>query len=272
MIRDFVAPELRAYFSGGDLFEQLDRMQGEVFREVAARRTFKLDIGGKPYFVKLHHGVGWGEIFKNLFQGRPPVLGARDEWLAIERLTARGVPTMTASLYCERGQNPAALRSAIVTESLEPSTSLEDYETPDPLVKRRILQEVACLSRQMHLAGVNHRDFYLCHFLMRRRESEDAPVELHLIDLHRAQVRDRVPRRWLVKDLGGLLFSALGKGLTRRDLLRFIRIYSDRPLREALRDRALWQCVVARARNLHLQDHESIPADVAQLLRSERAS
>ena len=272
MIRDFVAPELRSHFPDGDLFEQINRMQGQVFREVAARRTFKVAIGGKPYFVKLHHGVGWGEIFKNLFQGRLPVLGARHEWLAIERLTACGVPTMTASLYCERGRNPASLRSAIVTESLEPATSLEDYEPPDPAAKRRILAEVAHLSRRMHLAGVNHRDFYLCHFLMRRRASTDAPVTLHLIDLHRAQVRGRVPRRWLIKDLGGLLFSALNKGLTRRDLLRFVRIYSNRPLREALGDKALWRGVIARTVSLYRQDHEFIPARVVQLLGSEPGS
>ncbi|MST95429.1 MAG: hypothetical protein EXS33_09230 [Pedosphaera sp.] len=42
-------------------------------------------------------------------------------------------------------------------------------------------------------------------------------MELFVIDLHRAQLRDRVPARWLVKDLGGLLFSALDCGLTRRD-------------------------------------------------------
>ena len=90
------------------------------------------------------------------------------------------------------------------------------------------------MARKMHRAGINHRDFYLCHFLMDEPLALDQAPVLHLIDLHRAQIRQNVPRRWLVKDLGGLLFSAFEKGLTSRDLLRFMRLYSDRPLREVL--------------------------------------
>jgi len=264
MIRDYLAPELEPCFSEADLFDQVDALQGDVYRQVATRRTFKVDLGGSAYFVKVHHGVGWGEILKNLFQGRLPVLGARNEWSAIKRLTQRGVPTMTASLYCERGSNPATLRSAIVTESLEPTVSLEDFTTENPLQKRRILSEVARVSREMHRAGVNHRDFYLCHFLM--QEMDSVEPHLYLIDLHRAQIRNRVPLRWQVKDLGGLLFSAFDKQLTRRDLLRFVRIYSDKPLREALADEALWNAVMIRARKLYLQDHDSVPDDIEKLL------
>ncbi|HCV79271.1 MAG TPA: lipopolysaccharide core heptose(I) kinase RfaP, partial [Pseudomonas sp.] len=43
---------------------------------------------------------------------------------------------------------------------------------------------------------------------------------------------------WRDKDLAGLYFSALGIGLTRRDFLRFLRGYFQRPLREILRDEA----------------------------------
>lgn len=268
MIRDFIAPDLRSAFSEDDLFNQVEDLQGEVFRQVERRRTLKIQIGGKPYFLKVHHGVGWGEIFKNLFQGRLPVLGARNEWLAIERLTECGVPTMTASLYCERGSNPAEIRSAIVTESLEATISLEDYETSDCLEKRRILEAVALVAGAMHRAGVNHRDFYLCHFLMQQSGSSPANVDpkLYLIDLHRAQIRNRVPDRWLIKDLGGLLYSAFDKGLTQRDLLRFIRTYSGQPLRQALANRSFWKRVLARAKRLYLQDHDSLPDDVAKLL------
>lgn len=264
MIRDYLTTELKPCFTDSDLFNQVDELQGEVYRQVASRRTFKINLVGRDYFVKVHHGVGWAEIFKNLLQGRLPVLGARNEWRAIKRLTERGVPTMTASLYCERGLNPATLRSAIVTESLEPTISLEDYTTEDPLQKRRVLSEVARVSREMHTAGVNHRDFYLCHFLM--QESELMEPQLFLIDLHRAQVRSRVPLRWQVKDLGGLLFSAFDKHLTQRDLLRFVRIYSGKTLKEALADKALWKAVRNRAKKLYLQDHDTVPADIEKLL------
>ena len=62
---------------------------------------------------------------------------------------------------------------------------------------------------------------------------------LSLIDLHRAQVRDKVPRRWRDKDLSGLYFSALNIGLTERDKLRFLRTYFQRPLRRIITEEAV---------------------------------
>jgi len=48
-------------------------------------------------------------------------------------------------------------------------------------------------------------------------------------------VRAVTPRRWRDKDLAALHFSALDIGLTRNDLLRFVRVYFARPLRMVLR-------------------------------------
>ena len=50
--------------------------------------------------------------------------------------------------------------------------------------------------------------------------------------------RAKVPTRWRNKDLAALYFSALDIGLTRRDLLRFLKAYFQRPLRDTLRDEA----------------------------------
>ena len=265
MTKSFVASEVASYFDSADLFAAVDRLDGEVYRQVENRRTIRVTLGERDYFAKIHQGVGWGEIFKNLFQFRLPVLGARNEWQAIQCLTAADVRTMTAVLFCERGLNPAAQRSAILTQSLGNRVSLEDYVPESVPMKRRLIHEVADMSRKMHAAGVNHRDFYLCHFLMGQTD-RDQP-ELYLIDLHRAQIRSRVPERWLVKDLGGLLFSAFDKSLTRRDLLRFIRVYRPGGLREALTtDRKFWLKVIARARRLYLQDHETVPVQIDRLL------
>ena len=91
----------------------------------------------------------------------------------------------------------------------------------------------------MHGGGVNHRDFYICHFLLHLDPvPSPANFKLSLIDLHRAQIRNKTPRRWRDKDLAGLYFSALEIGLTRRDVLRFLRAYFERPLRVILREEA----------------------------------
>lgn len=228
-----------------DPFAAVEQLQGAVYRELEARRTLRTEVGGQGYFVKIHRGVGWGEIAKNWLTLKHPVLGADQEWKAIKALTAAGVPTMTAVAYGERGRNPARRHSFIITEELAPTISLEDYSRdwmttpPPPALKRALTTEVAEMTRRMHLAGVNHRDCYICHFLLHTDQPPSAAqFRLSLIDLHRAQIRPCVPRRWRDKDLAGLYFSALHIGLTRRDKLRFLRAYFARPLRDVLASEA----------------------------------
>ncbi|HCL78321.1 lipopolysaccharide core heptose(I) kinase RfaP [Stutzerimonas nitrititolerans] len=226
-------------------FVEVERLEGQVYRELEGRRTLRTEVDGRGYFVKIHRGIGWGEIAKNLLTAKAPVLGAGQEWRAIQRLHEVGVPTMTAVAYGERGSNPATQHSFIITEELAPTISLEDFaanwleQPPAPTLKRALIAEVAQMAGTMHRAGVNHRDFYICHFLLHTDKAVTADdFRLSLIDLHRAQTRAATPRRWRNKDLAGLYFSALNIGLTRRDKLRFLRGYFQRPLREILREEA----------------------------------
>ncbi|NMG55883.1 lipopolysaccharide core heptose(I) kinase RfaP [Aromatoleum aromaticum] len=255
----FVDEPFRSLWAGRDPFDMVEALQGEVFRELEGRRTLRVEAGGRGYFVKIHRGVGWREIFKNLLSARLPVLGARNEWQAIRQLDELGVATMKAVAYGERGLNPARQHSFIVTEELAPTVSLEDYCRdwarcpPDSALKRALIERVADMVRRMHEGGMNHRDLYICHFLLHLEPAPTpAALRLSLIDLHRSQIRTRTPRRWRDKDLAALYFSALGIGLTRRDKLRFVRRYFGRPLREVLRDEAvLLARLEAQAGRLH---------------------
>ena len=240
-----LAEPFKRLWAGRDAFAEVEQLQGEVYRELEARRTLRTEVEGRGYFVKIHRGIGWGEIFKNLLTAKLPVLGAGQEWQAIQRLQEVGVPTMTAVAYGERGRNPADQHSFIVTEELAPTVSLEDFsldwckQPPEPRLKRALIAEVARMTAMMHRAGVNHRDCYICHFLLHT----DKPVtaddfKLSVIDLHRAQTRPAITRRWRDKDLAALYFSALDIGLTQRDKLRFLRGYFQQPLRQILREEA----------------------------------
>ena len=40
----------------------------DIYRNKEGRKTLKFNHQGRPYFLKLHLGIGWGEIFKNLFK------------------------------------------------------------------------------------------------------------------------------------------------------------------------------------------------------------
>ena len=80
------------------------------------------------------------------------------------------------------------------------------------------------------------------------------------MDLHRAQIRRRVPRRWRVKDVASLYFSALDIGLTRRDVLRFLRAYFQQPLKTVVAEQAsLLRAVEGKADKLYRRDFGRAP-------------
>ena len=179
-------------------------------------------------------------------------MDASNELRAIHRLQAMDIDTLTPVAFSCEGVNPARRKSCIVTEALLNTVSLEDLASLGPLepvFKRALVRRVAEICRTMHSNGVNHRDLYICHFHLDLDQL--SPPRLYVIDLHRAQTRLVTPRRWLIKDLGGLLFSTRQVNISKRDLLRFIRFYSGVPLRQALKNNGgFWRKVVARANNL----------------------
>jgi len=243
-------------------FDELMALDGEVYRQVARRKTFKFSVNDKEYFAKIHHGVGWVEIIKNLVQGRLPVLGASNEYEAINSLTQLGIKTMTLAAYGQRGKNVAELESFVITESLEPSISLEDFcvdwavKKPSLKLKRALIKNVAEITRCLHQNGINHRDLYICHFLLKEadlaKHLNPAELPLYLIDLHRVQIRLKTPERWLVKDLAALYFSSMDIGLTSRDLYRFVCIYTNSLLRtEFVDNKQFWERVTKKAHQLY---------------------
>ena len=146
-----LAEPFKSLWAGRDAFDAVEGLKGQVYRELEARRTLRTEVDGRGYFVKIHRGIGWGEIVKNLVTAKLPVLGAGQEWRALERLHQVGVPTMTAVAYGERGANPADQHSFIVTEELAPTVSLEDFsidwvkQPPAPALKRALIAESAVM-------------------------------------------------------------------------------------------------------------------------------
>jgi len=233
------------------------KITGTVFRDPvgANRRTLSFEVNDKTYFLKLHWGVGWKEIIKNLITFRLPIIGAENEWQAIRKLESIGVETMELMSYGKQGWNPATQKSFVITAALENTISLEDYcvnwktNPPERKLKRALIKRVAQMTRLLHTHGVNHRDLYICHFLLEEIWSIDNnELHLSLIDLHRVQIRDKTPRRWLVKDLGSLWFSAMEIGLSNSDLLYFIKEYRfSSPAKVLRNEKSFWADVKKRA-------------------------
>ncbi len=261
----FLRPDLVGSWSGDDAFSAAKKQTGTIYRDKEGRRTLRFEHVGRGYFLKLHQGVGWREIFKNLLQGRLPVLGAEHEYQAIRALETLQIDTLTVAGYGRRGCNPATQLSFLITDELHDTESLEDFcrrwpqQPPAFALKLKLLLRVAQIARAVHGAGINHRDFYLCHFLLDVATPVTAENllthRLYLMDLHRAQIRAQVPQRWLIKDLGGLYYSALDIGLTRRDIFRFMRAYRQQPLRTLLStEKIFWLAAKQRAAQIYRRD------------------
>ena len=246
----FLDEPFASLWRGKDVFNEVALLSGEEYRRVKSRRTFRCEAAGRGFFIKHHLGIGWKEIGKDLLQFKKPVTGARGEFRAIRLLEKCGVPTMKCAGFGERFFNPAAKESFIITCELAGMPNLEDFFAAgnvDLLTRRDIIRRLGQSVGKMHAAGVNHRDCYICHFL---RSPENGT--LHVIDLHRAQIRKKVPFRYAVKDVAGILFSALDLSLTYRDIALFYREYKKAGNRDTAAFRkAVWKT----AHKLYFKEH-----------------
>jgi heptose I phosphotransferase len=236
-------------------------LPADIYRQKEGRTTLRFEHNSRAYFLKRHTGVGWREILKNVLTLRLPVIGATNEFRALVKLRQMGLYTLEIAAYADAGLNPARRQSMIVTVELAGTVSLEDYcvdwqNAPPPFATRlRIIRLLAGIARSLHDAGINHRDFYLCHFHIEEESLTTQEPRCYLIDLHRAQLHNRLPDRWREKDLAGLYFSAMDCGLTERDLLRFMRHYERGGLRQATgKYSARWRRVASRARKMYGRD------------------
>ncbi|MBN4055481.1 lipopolysaccharide core heptose(I) kinase RfaP [bacterium AH-315-K03] len=264
---------VKRWLGADDPFKKIQAISGKVVRCKEGRTTQRFEIDGYGYYVKYHQGVGWREIIKNLLQLRLPIIGASNEWLAIDRLHKLGIHTMDAVAFDKKGSNPATQHSFVMTKELTQTLSLAKYcetwvvQKPLPKLKRAIINEVATIARTIHSNGMNHRDLYICHFLLsiangvENIKPED--LQLHLVDLHRVAIRSAVPERWLVKDIASLYFSSMDIGLNKRDIYRFIVSYTGLPLRQALENKKhFWISVQRKAHKLYWRDWKKAPNDL----------
>lgn len=258
------------WLGDADPIEKIKNIDGVVVRSKEGRTTQRFEIDGHGFYAKLHEGIGWLEIIKNLLQLRLPITGATNEWNAINYLHELGIDTMTAVAFGARGLNPATQKSYVVTEELTGTLSLAVFaknwpETPPSFqLKKSIIDKISEMARVIHSNGINHRDLYICHFLLDLQGDVDRlcekDIRLFLVDLHRAQIRASVPQRWLIKDVGSIYFSSMDIGLTRRDVYRFLKGYYGKPLRIILNEkRDFLVKVQARANKLYFRDFKRKP-------------
>ncbi len=179
----------------------------------------------RTFFIKRHGQSSWKEYIKPLLRLTWPILGARNEWNALIEFHKVELATMIPVAIGESGSN-----SFLITLGLENCVKLSDLnkESDDAFAKLSVFRaqirlEVARIASAMHRAGLHHQDFYLGHLLL----SQSDPRTIYVIDLGRVQKQANLSRRWIVKDLAQLDFSA---SASPRERLRFLREYLGRGL------------------------------------------
>jgi len=254
----YLRADIAKHWAPETALEHAFALEGEVFRDVPGRRTLRVSVGEGIYFVKLHYGVGWGEVFKNWLQFKRPIIGAENEFEACSALHDVGIVAPKPAAYGASAGSMAARQSFVLCDELAGYESLEDVtETwfdhpPSAHTKHRLLYRVARFAREFHEQGFVHRDFYICHLLAHQDSIDHATAPLGVLDLHRARRFATLPDRWRRRDLAALLYSSLDLGYTPADWLRFIRLYSGRSLRTEWQARgAFWLSVLKRAHKLY---------------------
>ena len=239
-------------------------------RERTTTRIVLTDTNAESqaFYLKRHGPAPWKEYLKPLLRLTRPMLGARHEWNAILQFHAAGISTMTPVALGIAGRQSFLLTAALdgctklshwigtqsadnsVTETLTAKDAekrenggrkTEDGKTAnsprpqadgsDHQTHRAIIRSLARVARTMHHAGLHHQDFYLTHLLV---PDAGPPGTVFVIDLGRARHRRKLSRRWIVKDLAQLNYSATPA--TRSDRARFLRAYLGRKLQTSDRD------------------------------------
>ena len=261
MIRWF-REDLKPLMDVQNPFEVAAGLKGQVFREVANRKTLRFSYHQKYYFLKLHFPTGWKEIVKNLVELKLPVVSAINEYAAILHCHKHGIRTMAPAAVYKEGISPASCRSFLITDELNGMVDLETLAAnwekyiDGFKTKRRLIKAAAKVTADMFDSGMNHRDYYICHLMLKLDTLHNKIPSLYLIDLHRAQIRKKVPWRWLIKDLSGLYFSTMDLPLTRQDFFYFLKEFTGMPIKKALQNQgALWKMVQKKAKALYRNEY-----------------
>ena len=216
-------------FGGGDVAKQLlkERMTTRLQLETPSGESETL-------FLKRHSPPPIKEYIKPWLRLTKPILGARNEWLAILKFHEVGLDTMQPVAWGQKGAF-----SFLLTRGIDGCQSLAEYveglfsqidASAQARERSRYAGLVGRLAKTMHEAGLHHQDFYLYHLLVPNKQPSDS---VYIIDLGRARHVDGLRRdsRWVVKDLGQLMFAA--SVASRTDRLRFLREYLGRRIQEA---------------------------------------
>ena len=144
-------------------------------------------------------------------------------------LKTLGISTLTPLGYGEKKIFGLPVKSFLLTESLEKLPRLEDvaaklWSKISFKVKYKIINNLVNIVFTLHSNNLFHKDLYLGHILYEERKDVQDPL-LYLIDLQRIKKHNIRLKRWRIKDLSSLNYSADLCGIENKCRLRFLKSY-----------------------------------------------
>ena len=157
------------------------------------------------------------EVIKSAFSLKFKNFGAFEEWDSLLAFHEAGLPTLPpiAVAKCKAGDCGLTLGVQGFTRASELYPQLKT----DAARRRALIAKTASLAASMHKEGMAHQDFYLVHLFIMPGD------KLLLIDLQRMFRQKALALRWVVKDLGQLMFSAKPNAQP-GDVALFLRVYA----------------------------------------------
>ncbi len=228
----FIDPDYKTAFSKLGL-TSIDA----VFSFNAAKNLAKDNLAGFRSRLQFEIGLPPTTVFLKRYD-RPPILAQLRNWLSARRriscgfldfepankLTIAGVNNPKIISYGEQWGIFFEKRSFIITERIPDADSLERklpdcFNAPNTVenlkLRRNFTTQLAGFVKKFHETNYRHRDLYLSHIFYADSGN------FYLIDLARAFKPIIWRRRFRIKDIAQVYYSAPARYFSKTDRLRF---------------------------------------------------
>jgi tRNA A-37 threonylcarbamoyl transferase component Bud32 len=272
----FIDTDYRAALAGLDLtsfdavfsFSSAKNLTKSNLAPFRSRLQFEIDssqfLPPTTVFLKRYDNPPILVQLKNWLSHRRRISCASCEVEPIRELPAAGVCTPKIIAYGWQWGALFEKRSFIITEKIPDADALErklpDCFNAPPITenlksRRDYIARFAAFIKRFHQTGYCHRDLYFSHIFYRTDGT------LCLIDLARAFKPVLMRRRFLIKDIAQIHYSAPAAYFSKSDRLRFYLAYTARN-RLSRRDKAFIRKVLAKTNRMaeHDRKHGRPPA------------
>ena len=238
-----------------DLARYRARIQFEIHspHQLSSITVFLKRYDRPPVFVQ----------FRNWLSHHNRKSDALREFEASNKLTAAGINTPKVISYGEQWNTLFETKSFIITEKIPVAESLE-RKLPDCFGKsatvdnlklrkeslghrREFIAQSAAFIRKFHETGYRHRDLYFSHIFY----SDSG--KFYLIDLARVFRPIVLLRRFQIKDISQVYYSAPAKHFSKTDRLRFYMSYTGQK-KLTRKDKVFIRKVINKAKRMARHD------------------